>query len=247
MPSTLRVAASALAGAVAVSAHGYATGLVANGVWYEGYDVNSAPYAPEPPVVVGWGTSATDQGFVAPDAFNTPDIICHRDSTNAAGHATVAAGESVFIKWNTWPESHKGPVIDYLAACNGECSSADKTSLSFVKIAEKGLISGSNPGTWAADELISNGNSWTVEIPSSIAPGKYVLRHEILALHASGQPNGAQAYPQCVNLEITGSGSTTPSGEPATSFYTASDPGILFNLYESFSSYDIPGPALFSG
>jgi hypothetical protein len=41
--------------------------------------------------------------------------------------------------------------MDYIAK-GGTSSSAG--SLSFVKIAEKGLISGSNPGTWASDQLI---------------------------------------------------------------------------------------------
>ena len=33
-------------------------------------------------------------------------------------------------------------------------------------------------------------------------------------------------------------------GTAATSFYKASDPGILFNLYSKFNGYTIPGPAL---
>lgn len=151
------------------------------------------------------------------------------------------------MQWDTWPESHKGPVIDYIAPVSGDFASIDKASLQFAKIAESGLVSGSNPGTWAADELVANGNAWTVEIPSSLAPGNYVLRHEILALHSAGNANGAQAYPQCINLEVTGSGSSTPSGSSATSFYTADDPGVLFNIYQDFSSYPIPGPAVWSG
>lgn len=38
--------------------------------------------------------------------------------------------------------------------------------------------------------------SWPVKIPSSLAPGNYVIRHEIIALHAAGSSNGAQNYPQ---------------------------------------------------
>jgi hypothetical protein len=41
-----------------------------------------------------------------------------------------------------------------------------------------------------------NGFTWTVKIPSSLAPGSYVLRHEIIALHSAGSSNGAQNYPQ---------------------------------------------------
>lgn len=79
----------------------------------------------------------------------------------------------------------------------------------------------------------------------NLAPGNYVIRHEIIALHAGGQTNGAQSYPQCINIVVSGSGTVKLSGgTPATSFYKASDPGILFNVFRSFDSYTIPGPAL---
>lgn len=98
------------------------------------------------------------------------------------------------------------------------------------------------------DTLISENFTSEVQIPSSLKAGNYVLRHEIIALHAAGNPNGAQAYPQCLNIKIGSGGSSGLSGGvPATSLYTASDPGILFSLYGSFSSYPIPGPAVNGG
>lgn len=84
-------------------------------------------------------------------------------------------------------------------------------------------------------------------IPESIAPGNYVLRHEIIALHSAGEPNGAQNYPQCINLEVSGSGSDKPEGVPGTELYTADDEGITFNIYQAMDSYPIPGPALYEG
>ncbi|KAI9147169.1 Endoglucanase-4 [Paramyrothecium foliicola] len=224
-----------LAAAGAVNAHGHISKVVANGVEYPGAVPGNVS-----PESVGWSASNLDNGFVEPNAAGTSDIACHKSATAASNFVQVAAGDSVTLQWNTWPESHKGPVIDYLAPFG-----TSPGSLSFAKIAEKGLVSGSNPGTWAADELIANGNSWTVTIPSSTAPGQYVLRHEIIALHSAGNANGAQFYPQCINIEVTSGGSTKPSGSPATSFYKADDPGVLFNLYQAFDSYPIPGPALF--
>jgi cellulase len=85
----------------------------------------------------------------------------------------------------------------------------------------------------------------TVKIPADIAPGEYVLRHEIIALHAAGQADGAQDYPQCVNLDIKGSGTAKPAGVAMVGLYTPTDPGILFNLYGTFTSYSIPGPAVY--
>lgn len=144
--------------------------------------------------------------------------------------------------------SHKGPVIDYLADCGGDCTTADKTALKFFKIDGVGLIDDATlPGNWASDTLVANNNTWTVTIPSTIAPGNYVLRHEIIALHSAGQANGAQNYPQCFNLEVTGSGTDKPTGTLGTALYTATDPGILVNIYAALASYVVPGPALYSG
>lgn len=74
----------------------------------------------------------------------------------------------------------------------GECTSASAGSLAFVKLSQGALISGSNPGNWVTDTLIADNFSSNFKIPSSVAPGNYVLRHEIIALHAAGSPNGAQ-------------------------------------------------------
>jgi lytic cellulose monooxygenase (C1-hydroxylating) len=240
---------AALTSAATVVAHGHVQNIVINGISYRGYDPTSFPYQKNPPTVVGWSTQQTDNGFIAPSAFGNADMICHKSATNAGGHAVVVAGDSIFIQWNTWPESHHGPVIDYLAACGSTgCESADKSTLEFFKIDGVGLVKGGQgPGFWASDQLIANNNSWLVQIPVGIAPGFYVLRHEIIALHSAGQMDGAQAYPQCFNLQVTGSGTEKPAGVLGTKLYAANDPGILFNLYTSLSSYPIPGPALIPG
>jgi hypothetical protein len=213
---------------------------------YSGWLADQYPHIPSPPETIGWRTTVTDNGFVSPSQFGSQDIVCHRGGAPSAIGATASAGATIQFQWNTWPDSHKGPIMNYLAKVNGEFSQISPGSLQFFKISQAGLVSGSNPGTWATDQMIQNGFRTSVTLPSSIAPGKYVLRHEIIALHSAQQQNGAQSYPQCINIEITGGGGTNPGGTPATSFYSASDPGIIFNLYTSFSSYPYPGPAVFS-
>lgn len=148
------------------------------------------------------------------------------------------------MQWNTWPESHHGPALSYLARVDGEFADIEPTELQFFKIHETGLVSGSNPGTWGTDEMIANGTRYRATIPSTLAPGKYVLRHELVALHSIGE---AQLYPQCVNIEVTGSGTEIPGGNPGTSLYSPDDPGFLFDIYRKFDSYPIPGPPVFEG
>lgn len=186
MPSYRKTAIlAAIAGAASVSAHGHVTKVVADGVSYDGFDPTSAPFGPQPDSIT-WSNGATDNGFVLSSAVADPDIICHLDATNAPLTAPVTAGSDVSITWNQWPDSHKGPVIDYMADCGGDCATVDKASLKWFKIKELGQLeagAGSGQvGKWADDLLLENDLTWTTTIPASLKPGNYVLRHELIAL-----------------------------------------------------------------
>ena len=133
--------------------------------------------------------------------------------------------------------------IDYLADCGESCETVDKTKLKFFKIDGVGLVDGSEvPGTWGDDQLIKNNNSWMVEIPKSIAPGNYVLRHELMALHGAQTEGGAQDYPQCFNLKVTGGGSDKPEGTLGTELYKPKGDGIVVNIYSYLQlAFVLPG------
>jgi hypothetical protein len=239
-----KIAGVILSSAALVAGHGYVTGAVVDGTYYGGYLISQYPYMSSPPATIAWSDTATDLGYVDGSSYSSADIICHKNARPGAISAPVKAGGSVELQWSEWASSHHGPVITYLANCNGDCSSVDKTTLKFFKINEAGLIS---PGTWASDNLRSNNNSWTITIPSTIKAGNYVLRHEIIALHSAFNKDSAQNYPQCFNLKVTGGGSDSPSGTLGTSLYKDTDPGILISIYQSLSSYIIPGPVLYTG
>lgn len=236
-----------LSSASMVAAHGWISGVVVDGTYYKGYlagSYNNTDF----PKNIGWTEKASDGGFINGTGFSNDDIICHKEATPGALSAEVKAGGKVQLQWNTWPQDHHGAVITYLAQCDGECSSVDKTDLEFFKIDEAGLIDNSKvPGVWATDSLIYTNNSWTVTIPSSIVSGEYVLRHEIVALRNANVTNGAECYPQCINLKVKDGGSDSPSGVQGTDLYKNTDPGMLVNIYSSLDSYKIPGPTMFSG
>ncbi|SPO06236.1 related to endoglucanase IV precursor [Cephalotrichum gorgonifer] len=249
MPASLLLAA--ISGAVAVSAHGFVTEIVIDGESHVGYNPTIAPWQAVQDSI-GWQNWATDTGFVNGFQVQDPDIICHLNSTNAPITARIAAGSDISLRWSAWADSHHGPIIDYIANCNGDCTSVDKTTLEFVKIAESGQFElgagGGTPGYWAADTLFETNLTWVVTIPESLAPGNYVLRHEIIALHGAYEEGSTQFYPQCINLEITGSGTDSPKGVVGTELYKSDDPGVLYNIYndETKPTYTIPGPPLWT-
>ena len=226
-----------------VAAHGYVRGIVANGQYYPGYQP-SYQYLASQPQVAGWSDPKNIDNGPVPD-YQSPDIICHLGATPGAAYAEVPAGGKVELQWTPWPNGHLGPVISYLANCNGDCTAVDKTSLLFNKIEAIGLVTPGVPGTWAAGQLSANNSTWSLTIPSSIAPGNYVLRHEIIALQQAMTVGGAQNYPQCINLKVTGAGTNSlQSGTKGTALYTQQDPGLLIDIYQTLASYPMPGPPL---
>jgi hypothetical protein len=64
----------------------------------------------------------------------------------------------------------------YMAKCSGACTSANSNSLSWFKIAETGLISGTlAKGQWG-NGLIMQNLAYNVTIPRSLANGEYLIR-----------------------------------------------------------------------
>lgn len=237
--------------ALGVQAHGYVDTLNVGGTQYTGYLPYNDPYTT--PVPQRIERPIPGNGPVT--ALTTIDVQCNGEngggSSPAPLVATIAAGGKIAFHWTTWPSSHVGPVITYLGKVP---SSTDVTKYSptgsdviWFKIDEGGYSN----GKWAATDVLSAQNStWTVTIPSSLAPGQYIVRHEIIALHQAQTYPGAQSYPDCFQIRVTGSGNKTPSGSYLVSFpgaYTATTPGIAFNVYTNFTSYPIPGPAVWTG
>jgi len=225
-----------------VSAHGYVSTVVANGKTFN--DVSNTYWTGQEKRA-GWFAKNQDNGFVEPNSFGTSDIACHKEGTAGTTEIAVTAGSTMKVTWNTWPDSHKGPIINYLAKCSGaDCTSAKAEDLSFWKIQQGALVdANAAEGEWVTDKMIANDFTTDVTIPANVKPGSYVLRHEIIALHSAGNANGAQSYPMCINLKISGSGSLSPPGKKAVDLYTPNDAGILYNLYSGNQpmTYKFPG------
>ncbi|KAJ3030600.1 hypothetical protein HK097_005608, partial [Rhizophlyctis rosea] len=141
-------------------------------------------------------------------------LTCNDRPGAVSGKVTVAAGGNISVKFHhgdpnggdVIDPSHKGPIMFYLAKVADSASSAAPTS-GWFKIYEAGY----SGGKWAVENLISAGGVQSVQIPSCIAPGDYLLRGELIALHAAGSYPGAQLYMECVQLTVTGGGSTSPA------------------------------------
>ncbi|KAF2199519.1 glycoside hydrolase [Delitschia confertaspora ATCC 74209] len=233
-----------------VSAHGRIVNITtSSGNTYSGFDPAVFLKNPSsPPPLAAWSADNLGNIFVPPSSFSHSNITCHRAGTPGALHIPTPPGSNLTLTWNEWPTSHKGPVLTYLASCNASCTSVSKDALRWVKIDEQGWLNSSGwtelGGTWASDVLIKNGFSWTVKVPEELEAGAYVLRHEIIALHVANETDGAQAYPQCVNLMM--GNKRIDGGVDARKFYKENDKGIMVDIHHKLDGYAIPGPKLWT-
>ncbi|KAG8965117.1 hypothetical protein FRC00_010453, partial [Tulasnella sp. 408] len=165
--------------------------------------------------------NGVDQGFVKGiryPTYNGPvtdvtsnDIICNGGvnplhTPLPTDIINIAAGSSVSAEWHHGlnvnggldpsdssdpiDPSHKGPIMAYLAKVDSALTTT-VTGLKWFKIFEDGLHS---DGTWAVDTMISNKGLVHFKIPACIAPGNYLLRVELVALHGASSYPGAQFY-----------------------------------------------------
>lgn len=105
------------------SAHGFVRGVkVNNGVWTAGSDPVWY-YLPANQVAqtAGWDALNQDNGFVEPASFGSANIGCHKSATAAKKYVDIKAGDQITFFWNIWPDTHKGPIINYIAPYNGKC------------------------------------------------------------------------------------------------------------------------------
>jgi cellulase len=129
----------------------------------------------------------------------------------------------------------------------GDCTARTSSSLRWTKFSQDGLITPGGQGHWITDELMHNNFTATTTLPKKLKPGNYVVRHEIIALHGARKDDGAQLYPQCVNLKVGGGGNVAPpEGIAGTALYSRTEPGMKFNIYGSPTSYPFPGPPLWT-
>ncbi|PKX91195.1 putative endoglucanase [Aspergillus novofumigatus IBT 16806] len=201
----------------------------------------------------GAGNSAS--GYIRSPPNNSPltdvtsaDMSCNVNGKNpVAKTLSVKAGDKVTFEWHhdsrtasddIIASSHMGPVMVYMAP-----TEKGTAGNGWVKIAEEGYSN----GKWAVANLIANKGKHSITVPD-VPAGEYLLRPEIIALHEGNRQGGAQFYMECVQVKVTSAGTKTlPAGVSIPGAYKATDPGVLFDMYNSFTSYPIPGPAVWDG
>ncbi|KAI0162355.1 glycoside hydrolase family 61 protein [Xylariaceae sp. FL1272] len=222
-----------------VAAHGAVTSYIIDGKTYPGYQ-GFSPVAGAQIIQRQW----PDYNPIM--TVTDAKMTCN-GGTSAPLSASVAAGSNVTAVWSQWTHA-QGPVMVWMYACDGDFTACDGKSKKWFKIDQMGLFGPVlNSEDWGT-ALVMKTLEWSSRIPTSLKPGNYLIRHELLALH---QANTPQFYPECAQIAVTGSGTAVPSGDFLTSIpaYAAqSDPGVTVDIYQgTATTYTPPGPAVWTG
>lgn len=229
-----------------VSAHGFVHKVWIGSKTYLGNTPNAEP---TPSIV-----RQTDNVDPVKGATN-PFVNCGWDAQFAEDIADANPGDSMSFLWtggdlSTWPHNI-GPMLTYMTSCGeSNCTNFNSSEASWFKIDQVGRIPGDSSGTWYQNRLFAQaGVPANTTIPSNLAPGAYLIRHEIIALHLANDKGGAEFYPSCTQIRVGGSGTGAPTKEELVELpgaYSDTDPGIF--VPDVFNTppppYTFPGPPI---
>ncbi|KAG2111828.1 glycoside hydrolase family 61 protein [Suillus clintonianus] len=231
----------ALAISTLVSAHGFVQQVTIDGTVYKGNNLNVG--TPAASIIRLVSTNSPVKGST------NPATNCGQDAQFASLVGNANPGSQIEVLWvggtdgsSNWPHN-TGPLMHYMAKCDGSCSTYNSTNAEWFKISELGLEA--DGSTWYQANLESRAPV-NVTIPSTLAPGNYLLRSEIISLQLAMSQGGAEFYPACIQLQIGGDQTQGPTSSEECTFpgcYSDTDPGILTpNIYNPPIQYTFPGP-----
>ncbi|KAF4548322.1 putative glycosyl hydrolase family 61 protein 1 [Elsinoe fawcettii] len=199
--------------------------------------------------------------------ISSPDFICNSPENNngnpiapAPDMIHVNGGDNITTGWYNMPtgrnvsndqdpiaKSHKGSVVVYMAP-TWNPRSPNVENLKWIKVFQDGIDTN---GTTAVDRLRANGGKVDFQVPTCLPGGDYIMRAEIIALHATMNPaQGTQFFVGCAQIRLEAGDNTVTELPPTVSIpgvYNENDPGLQWNIYEPSNrnkTYPIPGPAV---
>ena len=175
------------------------------------------------------------------------DIRCNVNGTVAFAPSILSVAAGSTLTWTASPDIyHPGPLMAYMAKVPTGKTAAnwDGSGTVWFKIYEDHPTVGSSALIWPSasknstsplhnqSNVTTGATSVSFKIPVTVPSGNYLFRIEHIGLHVAQSVGGAQFYISCGQLAVTGGGSGKPS--PTVAFpgaYTATDPGILLDIY----------------
>ena len=162
------------------------------------------------------------------------------------------AGSTLTFEWRAIPDnsaaesidiSHKGPCAVYLKQVDSAIHD-EGVGDGWFKIWDDGYDE--TAGKWCTEKLRDNNGHFSIQLPSGLAGGYYLVRPELLALHqADKTPSNPQFYVGCAQLFLNSTGTGKPSSTVSIPNYVQPmSPPVHFDIWTTPLAlpYPMPGP-----
>lgn len=163
------------------------------------------------------------------------------------------------VEFRSWPDgsrpgsvdiSHKGPCAVYMKKVSDSSASNNAAGPGWFKIFNEDYDTTTNQ--WCTEKLIPNNGHLTVALPTDLAPGYYLVRTELLALHQADKiPADPQFYVGCAQVFLHGSGNAIPQNTVSIPGYVsmqANTAALTFHIWDGHLALPFPtiGPAVYT-
>ncbi|KAI4246743.1 MAG: hypothetical protein L6R40_001772 [Gallowayella cf. fulva] len=185
------------------------------------------------------------------------DMACGVNGEKGVARVCPAnAGSSMTFNFRDWPDgsqpgsldvSHRGTCAVYMKKVDNSAADNNAAGPGWFKIFEEDYDNAT--GQWCTSKIIANDGKLSINLPSDLAAGYYLVRPELLALHqADKSPPDPQFYAGCAQLFLQSSGSSIPKDTVSIPGYVnMQHPAMTFNIWTAPKQISFPqfGPRIY--
>ena len=233
------------ASTIGINAHTLFTNFFVDGV-----DQGDAMCIREPQTIA----NAT---YPLPD-ITAPEMSCGQNGNIAVSRTCpVNSGSTISFEYRSWPDasqpgsidiSHKGPCAVYMKKVDDATQSDNAVGDGWFKIFSEDYDSSASK--WCTEKIIDNNGHLSIQLPTDLEGGDYLLRSELLALHqADKTPADPQFYVGCGQVFLKSTGTAKPSQTVSIPGYVnMSLRAMTFNIWATPMALPYPGfgPAVYT-
>lgn len=178
------------------------------------------------------------------------DMACGVNGDKGVARICPAnSGAELTFNFRDWPDgsqpgsldkSHMGPCSVYMKKVDNSAADNNAAGPGWFKIFEEDYDN--STAQWCTSKIMANDGKLSVNLPTDLAGGYYLVRPELLALHqADKSPPDPQFYVGCAQIFLQSSGSSTPKDTVSIPGYVSmQDPAMTFHIWNAPKQLSFP-------
>ncbi|KAL8731583.1 MAG: hypothetical protein Q9166_003271 [cf. Caloplaca sp. 2 TL-2023] len=178
------------------------------------------------------------------------DMACGVNGEKGVARVCPAnAGSSMTFNFRDWPDgsqpgsldkSHMGPCSIYMKKVDNAAADNNAAGPGWFKVFEEDYDN--STAQWCTSKIMANDGKLSINLPTDLAEGYYLVRPELLALHqADKNPPDPQFYVGCAQIFLQSTGSSVPKDTVSIPGYVdMQHPAMTFDIWTAPKQLSFP-------